>query len=566
MARFTIQGKGQIDLNQNDFISEGGEGKIFGKGNLAYKIYTDLNKMIPPSKIQELSVLDHPNILKPLDSLLDKTNKIVGYTMKFLSDASPMCKLFTNDFRNRVGITPESTIKLVENMVNTIVFIHDKKCLLVDGNEMNYLVDNNGFETPYFIDVNSYQTKSFPATVLMPSIRDWSSKEFTTLTDWFSFAIVSCQLFVGIHPFKGKHPKYKPNQLEDRMKANISVFNKDVGVPPACRDFSYIPDDFRDWFINLFEKGERTPPPKVVGLLNIKQVMVSVIQSTNNFEIQLESSFDEDIIKVQFYNGIRCITTKKRIFINKVDYQISNPNIDVVFTQKMLIPIFVKIENNELILMNVLKKETIKTNISCTEKIIIDNSIYVKFEGNLIELSLNEFGDKIVPSVKHTWNIMPKSSILMNGVVFQSVLGKAYLVIPKPNPAKNSSCQISHIPELDGFRIIDGKYENKICMLIGHKGNSYSKFILRFDESGKYDCRILDGADFSTTNFTVLENGICVTINDNDSVEIFSSSLKSAKETSIKDPDINSSMNLCKDSTRVMFFKDKELYSLKMRK
>jgi hypothetical protein len=161
---------------------------------------------------------------------------------------------------------------------------------------------------------------------------------------------------------------------------------------------------------------------------------------------------------------------------------------------------------------------------------------------------------------------MPKSSILLNGIIFQNVLGKAYLVIPKPDPAKNSSCQILPIPELNGFRIIDGKYENKICMLIGHKGSSYSKFILRFDDSGKYDCRVLDGDDHTTTNFTVLDNGICISINDDDSMDIFSSSLKTTNIKTIKDPDINTSMVLCKDSTRVMFFKDKELYSLSMKK
>ena len=56
MSKFFIQGKGPIDVNQNDFISEGGEGKVFSKGSIVLKIYTDLKKMIPTAKIQELSV------------------------------------------------------------------------------------------------------------------------------------------------------------------------------------------------------------------------------------------------------------------------------------------------------------------------------------------------------------------------------------------------------------------------------------------------------------------------------------------------------------------------------
>jgi len=565
MSKYFIQGKGFIDLKQNDFISEGGEGKIFSKGKIVYKIYSDLNKMIPHSKIQELSVLNKDNIIIPKDLILNKNNQIQGYTMD-LVEGVPLCKLFTNDFRNRNNVDHNSIPKLVENMIETISFIHDKKCLLVDGNEMNYLVDDKKYETPYFIDVNSYQTPSYPATVLMPSIRDWKAKNFSTLTDWYSFAIVSCQLFIGIHPFKGKHHSYKPNQLEDRMKNNISIFNKDVRLPTTCRDFSYIPKDFINWYIKLFEKGERVPPPKVIGLLNINQVKTSIIKTTNNFEIKFNSEYLEDIVRVKFYNGIKIITTKKEIYINHLSYRISNTEVDVVFSPRSLDPIFVKIENRNLVLLNSKTKEIIETKIECTDKLIINNSIYVRFEGNLIELSLSELNNNIIPSVKHTWNIMPKSSQFLDGVIYQNVLGKAYLVIPKPEPIKNSSCLISHIPELNGYRIIDGKYENGICMIIGTKGNTYDKFIIRFNSSGSYDCRIINDVDLNSINFVTLDNGICISIDSDELIEVFSKELNSTKINIIKDPDINSTMNLCKDGIRVMFFKEKELYSMTMRK
>lgn len=564
MAKYFIQGKGEINLNQNDFMAEGGEGKIFSKNKTVYKIYTDLSKMIPISKFQELSVLDLPNIIRPKDLILDKNKKMQGFTMD-LVDGVSLCKLFTNDFRDRNKITPQNIKKLVENMIETILFIHDKKCLLVDGNEMNYLVDNNNFETPYFIDVNSYQTPSFPATVIMPSIRDYNCSTFSTLTDWFSFAIVSFQLFVGIHPFKGKHPSYKPNQLVDRMKNNVSVFNKEVKLPATCRDFSYIPDEFRDWYINLFEKGNRTNPPKVIGIINISQVKSKIIQTTDNFELQFHSQYDEKIVKVKFYNMMKVVTTTNQILINKLNYRVSDSNIDVVFSENMLNPIFVKLENNRLVLFNVKKQEQIKTEIECSEKIIIENTIFVKFEGNLIEISLKEFSDKIIPSIKHVWNIMPKSSQMLKGLIYQNVLGKSYLVIPKPEPVKNSSCQILYIPELDGYRVIDGKYENGVCMIIGNKNNIYDKIIIKFD-GDKYTTRILSDVDLNSINFVVLDNGICVSINEDEEIEIFSNNINSTSINIIRDPDIDSSMNLCKDGVKVCFFKDQELYTLTMKK
>lgn len=562
MSKFFIQGKGPIDVNQNDFISEGGEGKVFSKGSIVLKIYTDLKKMIPTAKIQELSVLNRSNIIIPKDLLLDKNSQVVGYTMDYVKGV-PMCKLFTNDFRNRNNIQPESINKLIESIIDTIVFIHDKKCLLIDGNEMNYMVDVKTYEIPYFIDVNGYQTPSFPATVIMPSIRDWSSKTFSELTDWYSFAIVSCQLFVGIHPFKGKHLKYKPNQLEDRMKSNISIFNKDVSVPSTCRDFSYIPDDFRNWYIRLFEKGERIPPPKVVGLLNIKQVAIKIVQTTNHFEISTVQEFQDEIVKVRTWNGNRVVTTKKQIFVNKMNYRVSTPEIDVVFTPKMMKPIFVKVDKGKISLRDT-KGNDLNIDISCEEKMVIGNTIFVKFEGNLYELIINEFGDRVVPSVKQTWNIMPLSSQLFDNMIYQNVLGKAYIVIPHPEESlKNSSCSIVSVPELNGYRIIDGKYENKVCMLIGNKGSVTSKFILRFSDDSKYDCRIVDDSTF--INFTVLDNGISISINDDDTIEVFSNNLSSNKVNAIQDPDINQSMMLVKDGIKTLFFNQNKLYSLSMK-
>src|SRR4030042_7024396 len=138
-------------------------------------------------------------------------------------------------------------IHLVENIKKLIYFVHDKNCLIVDGNELNYLV-NNDFITPYMIDVNSWQTPSYNATAIMPSIRDWSTTTFSELTDWFSFAIISFQLFIGVHPFKGTHKKYRRNDFVNRVKDSVSVFNSQVSLPPSARDFNLIPGSYKDWY------------------------------------------------------------------------------------------------------------------------------------------------------------------------------------------------------------------------------------------------------------------------------------------------------------------------------
>jgi len=48
----------KINLTQKNYVTKGGEGQIFKKGKVAYKIYEDLKKMIPAAKIKEYEVLD----------------------------------------------------------------------------------------------------------------------------------------------------------------------------------------------------------------------------------------------------------------------------------------------------------------------------------------------------------------------------------------------------------------------------------------------------------------------------------------------------------------------------
>lgn len=555
-----VNGK-KISLSSNNFVAKGGEGSIFEKDNIAYKIYEDKRKMIPEAKIKELMELDLPNIIRPTDIIYDQKKQLIGFTMDWLDpdNTYALCKLFTNNFRNIHSIENDMIIELVENIKKVISFIHDHKCLIVDGNELNYLVDKN-FITPYLIDVNSWQTRSFPATAIMPSIRDWKTKGFSVLTDWFSFAIVTFQLFVGIHPLKGKHKKFKNNDFESRVNQCVSVFNNQVRIPPSTRDFSLIPSAYKDWYYKLFEKGERELPPTLPGTAQKVPVKVILIQSTDNFEIRFLYEFDDDILYVNpKYNVTK---TKSKLYIGKTEYEVPSGT-EVLFTPLENIPIFVNIENRRLQVSSPSPYyKTKNIGIECTDLMIVENTLYLKHDSKLIELEFCVFKDKIIPSVKTQWTIEPRSSMLFSNMIVQSVLGKAYVVIPLPDPTK-SSCIVQPIPELNEYKIIDAKYDNGVAVLVGHKSGNYDRIIIKFDKSN-YNCNIIEDIDYSPINFITLDNGVCVQIVE-EALEIFLNRIDKPDVKRIEDPKINHTIRLVKDGTSVKFFQGKKFFQMRMK-
>lgn len=181
-----------ITLTSSHFKAQGGQGSVYVDKNVAYKIYHDPAQMIPAGKIEELKVLAWNQIVCPQDVLLDEKNRPIGYSTRFVSNAFPLCSLFPRTFRDREGLAPDDILGLVRNLREGIEHVHSVGILIVDLNEMNFLIDKN-FSEVFFIDVDGYQTSHYPALVLMDSVRDWSvaHNRWTKTSDWYSFAILA---------------------------------------------------------------------------------------------------------------------------------------------------------------------------------------------------------------------------------------------------------------------------------------------------------------------------------------------------------------------------------------
>jgi serine/threonine protein kinase len=550
----------KISLSQKNFVAKGGEGSIFKRNGTAFKIYEEISKMVPVEKLKELKELDHPNIVRPLDIIMNEKKHAIGFTMAWIGDDNyPLVKLFTNTFREANNVNDAMTLELVENIKKATYYIHEHNCLIVDGNELNYLVAPN-FINPYFIDTNAWQTKNFPASAIMPSIRDWTTDSFTQLTDWFSFGIVTFQLFTGIHPFKGKHRDFRPNDFRGRIMKNMSVFNPQVSIPPTVRDFNLIPGAYKDWYYNVFENGKRTPPPVLPGQAGKTQVKVILIKSTDNFEFSEVKEYPEDIL---YHNGLTEVTkTKTKIYIRRTDYDIK-PGEEMLIVSAYQIPVIASVENKVLKLRtldNTYKLKPIA--LTCTDKMIIDDTLFVRNEEKLIQLDFTVMGNNLLPIINKTWTIESFSSQLFSNMIVQSVLGRTYFAIP--NPSKGTF-HIVAIPDLDKYKIIDAKYENLVSVLMLNHNGVYSRCVIKFTEKfDKYKIRIDDQVDYEAINFICLSQGVCIMIHS-DTVEIFFNKFDKDDVKKISDPQINSSMRLCKDGTKVRFFQGKKLYNFSMK-
>ena len=104
-------------------------------------------------------------------------------------------------------------------------------------------------------------------------------------------------------------------------------------------------------------------------------------------------------------------------------------------------------------------------------------------------------------------------------------------------------------------------------MVIGIKNGQYDHFIMRFSkEYDSYDLRKIENVNFTGINFTVLDNGICISLTEEEKIEIFSCQKDSQSIKSIDDPILEADMKLCHNGSQLMFAKGDKLYQISMKK
>jgi hypothetical protein len=562
--RVHVKGEGTVTLTKADFVAQGGEGSIYAKGGTTYKIYTDPTRMIPMDKVRELQAIRASNVIKPEKLIVDKLGKPIGHTMRFIKDAVALCQLFPRTYRDRNGITPDTMIALVEKLRDSVQSVHDAGVLVVDLNEMNFLVDTS-YTDLYCIDVNSYQTPHYPATALMLSVRDWSvqNNDWTAMSDWFSFAVVSFQMLVGIHPYKGKHPSLKG--FEARMKANVSVFNPDVRVPKAAYPFDVIPSSMRAWYEAVLEHGKRVPPPSLLGGAPIMLPVIRLVQGTNNLNISDLYEFVGNVVGFIEHDGNTIAWTDQGVFIgNRRVHDAVSGVVTAAFSPKMGRPILAgrSRSTNLLRLFNPETRSEVPISIRADEVMGYRGTVYFRTGDKLMRLVLTDAGSNVVASTQVAGTCLPHATRLYEGVAMQNLLGRTYATIfPRPGATYPVA-----IEELDEYKIVEAKFDGGVLMVLGAKQGTYDRLVFRFNERyDSYDLRVVADVTPAGLNFVTLDTGVCVCMTEEDHLELFSARMGSAGMKQIEDPVLGADMRLLRRGGQIAFPRGNKVLGMAMR-
>ncbi|TNF28662.1 MAG: hypothetical protein EP329_17530 [Deltaproteobacteria bacterium] len=410
-----------VALSPRDFVAKGGEGSVYARDGVAFKLYHDPARALTPARLAALSALDHPRILRPEGLLHDDDGQVVGFHTRFVPDTWPLCRLFARSFRERYHIDDRAVLALLLEMLHVVDHAHDRSLQIVDLNPLNVLVAADG-RTPYFIDVDSWQAPGFPATAIMDSVRDRHAAPgvFDDATDWFAFAVVAFQLLVGVHPYRGGHPV---KGLDARMTQNISALRPEVVLPPSAADPRGLGAPLLRWFDAVLERGERRPPDRIALVTMCPMPPRSVAPGS---------------------------------------------------------PYEAAMRDGQLRLRDATTHDEVPLTLTASAFAWHQGRLYALSGDAIVEVTLRTLGGRTFATTRVVSQVLPHATTLYPGVALQDALGAVYAsLFPAPGV-----CHQIRVPDLDGRRIADASFTDRtLTVLVARVDGRFDRLRFRFDRA-----------------------------------------------------------------------------------
>lgn len=566
-----LEGRGALTLRPDDFVAQGGEGIIYRAAKTIIKIYNDPLKMARESMIDKLKILaglSHPYVVVPKGIVFDQKSCPIGFYMSF-AGGEPMPRVFTTAFRQRERFGDEDARTLVERMRETINFAHERGAVLVDANELNWRAIFPGQQgpEPRIIDVDSWSIGKWPAKVIMLSIKDWHTRGFTKLTDWFAWGIVTFQIFTGIHPYKGTLEGYKPGDIEARMKANASVFSPKISLNQAVRDFKFIPGLLLDWYKETFQRGQRMVPSSVfakgISMAPAAKITRIITTATGSLVFDLILRSISPVIRIWpsgtalLNNGTLFDLGTKRQFGRLESRKGEVIKVDsgwllADWVSGNLKFFFIDNRNSET--------QELPMALRVYQIVRYENRLFAVTKTELIELQFVYSGIPILSTGRRTSILQPNATHWFDGVGIQEAFGAKFLI----TPFGENACAIMRTRELDGLVPIMAKAGNRFVTIIAtNKSGAYLKFEFTFNRDYS-NYNIWQGiTDIPELNIAILPKGVCATIINDGELNVFVPT--GGQLVKVKDKQITTGIELSNWGDRVVYIDHGEVWSVRMK-
>lgn len=517
-VRVQVQGGEWLQLGHRELLAEGGEGRVYVRGDRAYKLYHDPARVIPAAKLRELSVLDYPAVIRPRTLLLDTRQRPVGYSMVRVPEATPLVRLFAQQFQRQQAITSDQLLALCQAMATVVRLVHGQGCLLVDANELNWLVLAPGYREVAVIDVDSFQTPHFPATAQSPNIHDYQQSGFSEASDWFALAVMVCQLWVGVHPYKGRHPDFPPHDLAGRMRAGVSLFDPAVSLPPSARDPAQIPAPWQDWLRALLVGGERWPAPHGGERVSPSPRVVShpLVQEGGAVSLEALERYGQAIEGVDCILGHRLVHTAEQLWVDGVGLDRPAGAGVALLPEGAEHPLWARLVDGQLVLVSLRDGRAWPGGIAARACFSVEGRLYLLAREQLLEVQCRWLGERWRALVVANWSILPEATRLGEGFLFQSVFGQTRLLVPfRPG----GLAQLV-VPALSGHRLLGGRWAAGVAVLVGSRNGRLDRFVLRFAKDHRhYRLDLTEDIPSPSWNLAVLDSGVAVLVGE--ALEVF---------------------------------------------
>ncbi len=565
-----VKGQGPLTLSKSAFLAKGGQGSVYVVGDTAFKLYDTVAATITAGKLRELAAIADRFVITPQALLLDtRRGNTIGYSMPFVRGGYALCQLFPPAFRQRHGLDPTAMLALVRALQERVQNIHRASALVVDLSPLNFLVDQQ-LSQIYAIDTDSYQTPSYPATAISPSICDpltETSQVFSELSDWFSFAVVAFQMFIGVHPYRGKHPKVKG--LTERMRQHLSLFSPEVSGPPVALGFDVIPAAYRAWLQAVLQDGKRLAPPGDIGALaSVIATMAPAGPATQIAAMmsilplcdlpapirQLAADAQDQLLLLSddglFDGARRCLDRD------------APGHAQLVTTARLGRPVLAWIEaDGRLRLRDSHARVELQAPTTAEQLCVVGSRLLAKAGDRIVELLLTEVGSGLIASSRVVAKVLPHASQLYPSLVVQSLLGACYLSLLDDR----GGCHQLRVAELDAVKILDAKHDRGVVVLIvaDHNGDCH-RLVLRHrpEAGGSYDLRWVRDVGHTAVDFVTLDRGVCICRSEDGGLEIFSAKPGSTGLRQLPSEPALAGGRLERHAGQVLLVRDKELLRL----